>query len=64
MSSHQRSTVSRILAVEDEQCSAGLGTLEELSSEKVFVVVVDSTLDVATFVLILESAINDHLLIV
>lgn len=63
MSSHQRSTVGRVFTMKDEQGSTADGSLEQLGGEKLFVIVVDSTLDVATIVLVLETAVNDHFVI-
>lgn len=63
MAGHHGGAVSRVLAVKDENGSSLHGVLEQLRGEEVLVVVVDGTIDVAALVLILETAVNDHLLV-
>lgn len=61
---HQRGTVSRVLAVEDDEGTAFHRGSEEVGNQKVLVVVVDGAVDVATIVLVLEAAVDDELVIV
>ena len=57
---HARCTVDRVFAVEDEEGVWWVGLLEKLFCQKRLVVVVDGTFNVATLVLVLETAVDDH----
>jgi len=59
---HDRGTVGRILAMKN-QCGSGLGRVEKLTSEAIFIVVINSAINVATIILILEAAINNHYIV-
>lgn len=63
MASHEGSPVCGILAVEYQQGSSGHGSVEELTCEQLLVVVVDCSVNMAAFVLVLKTAIDDHFLI-
>jgi hypothetical protein len=63
MAGHQRSTVSRVLAMKDKKRSTVHGSFEELGSQKILVIMVNSTINVATLILVFETAIDDHLLV-
>lgn len=56
---HDGRAVSRVLAVQD-QCRPGFGFSEELGGKLLLVIVVESTIDVASLVFILEATVNDH----
>jgi hypothetical protein len=62
---HARGTEFRVFTVEDQE-SVGSDTtvLEQILGQLVLVVVVDGTVDVATVVLVLETAVNNQDLIV
>jgi hypothetical protein len=64
MASHQGSAMRRVFAVKDEQSSSRPRLLEELIREKILVVVVDSSFDVTSLVLVLETAVDDHFRVV
>lgn len=55
--------MSRVFTVKDEQGSTADGSFEQLRREKLLVIVVDRTLNVATVILILEAAVNDHFVV-
>jgi hypothetical protein len=57
--SHDRRTVGRILAMKD-QCGSGLRRVEKLTGKPIFIIVINGTINVATFILIFEAAINNH----
>lgn len=56
---HARSTELGVFTVEDEQSLCGRVGFEELLSQLLLVVEVESTLDVASVVLVFETAIDD-----
>lgn len=62
---HARSTEFGVLAVEDQE-SVGSDTavFKQIRGELVLVVVVDGTVDVATVVLVLETAVHDQDLVI
>lgn len=62
---HARGTEFRVFTVEDQE-SVGSDTavLEEVLGQLILVVVIDSAVDVATVVLVLEAAVNDQDLVV
>lgn len=61
--SHQWCAVRGILAVKDEERAAFHGRLEELGRKKVLVVVIDCTIYMTAFILVLEATIDNHLLV-
>lgn len=63
MASHHGGAVRRVFAVEDEDCSSLHGVLDQLGGEEVLAVVVDSSVNVSSLVLVLETAVNDHFLV-
>lgn len=61
---HQGGTMSRVFAVEDQQCFGGLLMLKQLSGQLVFVIEIHSAVYVTAFIFILETTVDDHSLIV
>ena len=57
---HEGSTMSRVLAVEDEQSLLRRFKVEQLGPKLLLVIEVDSTINVASRVLVLESTVNDN----
>lgn len=55
--------MSGVFAMEDEQRLSRHRCLEQLGGKQFLVIVIDSSIDVAAIVLVLESAINDHFLV-
>jgi hypothetical protein len=47
--------------VEKQESSSFQGTLEEMRRQQLFVVIVDSTIDMTPIVLVLEPTVNDEL---
>ncbi len=62
VSSHDWGSVGRVLAVEDEKSAALHRSQEQVGREKVLVIVVDGSVDMASVVLVLEAAVDHHLL--
>ena len=62
VSSHDRGSVGRVLAMEDEESASLHRSQEQVGGEKVLVVIVDGSVDMASVVLVLEAAVNHHLL--
>lgn len=56
---HDRSPMGRILAMEDQNGPCLL-FIEKLRSKKFLIIVVDRSIDMAAFKLILEATVNDH----
>ncbi len=56
--------MGRVFAVEDEQRPALDRGAEQLAGHQLLVVAVDGLADVAAVVLVLEAAVDDHLVIV
>ena len=56
---HNGSPVRRILAVKN-QGSTRFGSVKQLASKSILVIIVESTVDVTTFIFIFESAVNNH----
>lgn len=61
---HERSTVSRVFTVKDQQRLGWLLMLEQLRGKLLLVVEVHSTFNVATLIFILETTIYDNSLVV
>lgn len=61
---HDRSSMCRILAMEDEKSLFWLRIFEEFVCQHLLIVIVESPIDVTSIVLVLESTINNHPLIV
>lgn len=61
---HHGGTVGGILAVEDQNGLALHRCLEEVLGQQLFVIVVNSTVNVATIVLVLKAAVNHDPLVV
>lgn len=56
---HKRCAVRGIFTVQDEGCS-GLGSAEQFTRKAFLVVVVEGAIDVATLILVLKAAVNNH----
>ena len=61
---HQRSTVSRVFAVKDKQCPLSRFDVEQLVSQRLLVIEVDCTVDVASKILVLKPAVDNDTLII
>lgn len=63
MTSHQRRTVGRVLAVKDEKSATSDWSLKKLGSKKLLVIVVHCALDVAALIFVLKSTVHNHFLV-
>lgn len=63
MTGHDGSTMCRVFAMEDQQGLPWQTLLKELTREQLFVIVIDSTVNMPAIELILKPAIDDHPLI-
>jgi len=64
VSRHERSSMGGVLAVEDDQGSTVHGSVKQVGSEKLLIIVVYSSVNMATLVLVLKSAVDDELLVI